>query len=130
MSLINPRNLVAPFGNKMAVGAVIVVAIIVAVARIAGSAGDRADDGSGVDSNETAAQYGQQIDSYLKDKERGGERVESGRRRGAPADRQIGGDPFVNSLMKKEPPVRRNTSDEGADTTGGLQDIKKSLGLE
>lgn len=132
MSLINPRNLLAPFKNKVAVGALIVVTIIVAVGRISASHTNK--NGAGAPPERVSARdvlANGKLDALLRNDApsfddpragfRGEQEVEA-----APID-----DPLLNDLLTQELTGKgaAQQAKKGNDNKG-LSDIKRTLGLE
>jgi hypothetical protein len=137
MSLISPKNLVAPFQNKVAIGAIVVLTVIVAVARIAGSHSSRqSSDTPRTDalSDPQSEALDNEIRDFLSAQSDGSapraaldpKRVPQRRNGAAPID-----DDVLSGLLAEELAPNNQRDTKSPDTqAGGLHDIKKSLGLE
>ena len=132
MSLINPKNLIAPFKNKVAVGALLVVTIIVAVGRISASHTNKNGVGAPperVSARDVLAEG--KLGAFLRKEEPsfddpragfgGDQEVEA-----APID-----DPLLNDLLTQELTGKgARQQPKKANDNKGLSDIKRTLGLE
>lgn len=126
MSLIDPRNLVAPFKNKIAVGSIVVICIIVAVARIASSNGSRTQtrDNDTVERN-------RKVQEYLANNGNDLETLSQPSSKSKSPDLAPIEDEYLNGLLEEELTQKRPApSQQAGNKNGGLTDIKKSLGLE
>jgi hypothetical protein len=135
MSLISVRNFVAPFSNKVGIGALVVITIIVAVARISGAHSNRSENGepvSRVDREAAAneeAEMNNEIANFLKNQE-----VESdSRARMKPArEGQMApiDDPVLSDLLRREDNANAPQGKKPSQNNSGLSDIRRTLGLE
>lgn len=132
MSLINPRNLIAPFKNKVAVGALIVVTIIVAVGRI--SASHTNQNGVGAPPERITARdvlAEGKLGAFLRKEEPSFDDPRAGFRGAQPDEAAPIDDPMLHELLSEEL-TGKSTSQapKKANDTKGLSDIKRTLGLE
>ena len=137
MSLISPKNLVAPFQNKVAIGAIVVLTVIVAVARIAGAHSSRQSGGAQREdalSDPQSEALDNEIRDFLSSKDDDSvpraaldpRRVPQKRTGTAPIDDEVLSGLLAEELAPKDQGNTRNPDNQA----GGLHDIKKSLGLE
>jgi hypothetical protein len=135
MSLISVRNFIAPFSNKVGIGALVVVTIIVAVARISGAHSNRSESGEPVSrdnqevtSSEEAA-MNNEIANFLKNQEVGTDaraRMEPSRNgQIAPIE-----DPVLSDLLRDQESRTAPQGRRPAQNNNGLSDIRRTLGLE
>lgn len=136
MSLISVRNFIAPFSNKVGIGALVVVTIIVAVARISGAHSNRSENGesrSSVDevaaANEEAA-MNSEIANFLKNQE-----VDQNTRARMKPSRENNNmapieDPVLSDLLRREGTTSAPQGRRPAQNNSGLSDIRRTLGLE
>jgi hypothetical protein len=118
MSLINVRNFLAPLQNKYQMGALLVLALIIAVVRVIGSSEAPASRENVKLNDEIKSFLASQQPSTVAQKDRAGSASE---------------DPFQNDLLPDgwEEEQRKDAKvPEKAKNNGGFSDVKKSLGLE
>ena len=126
MSLIDPKNLIAPFKNKIAVGSIVVICIIVAVARISSSNGSRAQTRD----NDTT-ERNRKVQEYLADNGDELEKLNQPSRKNDASEVAPIEDDYLTGLLEEELTQKRPSVPSKVDNkNGGLTDIKKSLGLE
>jgi hypothetical protein len=130
MSLLSPKNFVAPLQNKVAMGAILVIAVLVLVARLSGAAiakrnagaDDRANRGYAKDQSAPAdprdREVATSIENFLGEK--------PGEKKAARAPQA--GDDFLQDLLREAPAPAPAPTVEAAPK--GLNDIRRSLGLE
>jgi hypothetical protein len=123
MSLISFRNLTAPLRSKFQIGALVIIALLVAVVRY-GAADRTARVGSGrapagVEQSVDLEAHREEIIDFLDETEKHLKRNGS-----KPADSELEG--LVDGSYEKS--VRRKQNE--AQTNGKFEDIRKSLGLE
>lgn len=134
MSLINVNHFVAPFRSKLQIGAVVVLAVLVAVVRFTGMNSSSNQESFPVPSKQNAMRDSlnrgdesgeSDIGQFLKANARSRQALE--------AREEPNGDEAVDSLLKGGAiPGRRaapSADDEGAQP-GKLNDIKRKLGME
>jgi len=120
MSLINAKNFLAPFQNKIAMGALLMIALLIFAARISGSSLSSTKDRTAPRTAEVQDQSNPKVAASIED-------FLAGQRRksGVPVATQ---DDFLGDLLKEEPAAPEAPKEEPGPK--GLNDIKKSLGLE
>jgi hypothetical protein len=122
MSLINVRNFLIPIQNKYQMGALLVIALIIAVVRLVGSGGaEPVGNRENLNLNDEIKSFlSSQQPSTLSQKERAGSAAPSA-------------DPFQNELLpdgwEDEEPKDVQAPDQ-AKNNKGFSDVKKALGLE
>ena len=135
MSLISVRNFIAPFSNKVGIGALVVVTIIVAVARISGAHSNRSENGESrsrveeeAAANEEAA-MNSEIANFLKNQEvedKNRARMKPTREgQMAPIE-----DPVLSDLLRADGTAQAPQGKKPAQNNSGLSDIRRTLGLE
>lgn len=135
MSLINFRNFVTPFSNKVGIGALVVITIIVAVARISGahtnqnSGGDR-ESTQRSSNGEDEATMNAEIANFLQNQDVG-ENDRAGLRNGREGGSAPIEDPLLNDLLRRELEAKpKPNRDQNQNNNRGLSDIRRTLGLE
>jgi hypothetical protein len=124
MILISPRNFILPFQNKIAMGAILVIAVLVLAARFSGSSLAKRQAAG----RPTAAGYEYSRNVAQGTREEGVAGGSLSRPSAAAVQPAPQRDDFLRDLLAEEdaPPA------EPTEAAGpkGLNDIKKSLGLE
>jgi hypothetical protein len=132
MSLINAKNFVAPLQNKLHIGAIIVVAFLVAVIRLSSKpaqdtpAGDSGREAPAATEQDTDAQ----IANFFKSKgsdPRAGLNPKAAAAAGTQRPRE---DDLLNQIMQDKGHSKKTAASKEPAPAGGLNDIRKSLGLE
>ena len=129
MSLISIRNFVAPLQNRLHLGTIIVVGVLIGVARLSGAAISVRDDHRGA-LDRVPVSTGASTD----DDTAGLPRNDQGNLPAHKSADKANGDELLNGLFqednaaakKKDPPANNH----GNRPAGQLQDIRRSLGLE
>lgn len=120
MSLINVRNFIAPLQNKYQMGALLILALIIAVVRVIGSSEPSAGRENLKLNDEIKSFLTSQQPSTLVQRNRDGSSSASV-------------DPFQNELLPdgwEEDAKKELQAPQKSNNNKGFSDVKKALGLE